>query len=53
MWELSEPSQGAKLKLTHSGHETFPRDNPIFSRESGQAGWDYFIQESLKAFLEG
>ena len=52
-WELSATPGGTKLKLTHQGHETFPRDNPIFSRESGEAGWDYFLRESLKAFLEG
>ena len=51
-WELSETPDGTKLRLTHSGHETFPQDNPIFKREMGVAGWKYFIQESLKAFLE-
>lgn len=51
-WELSEVRDGTNLKLTHEGHETFPQDNPIFSRESGQAGWEYFLRESLKAFLE-
>ncbi len=51
-WELSETPNGTKLKLTHKGIETFPQDNPVFSRESGQAGWDYFLHESLKAFLE-
>ncbi len=51
-WELSEVRDGTNLTLTHEGHETFPQDDPIFSRESGQAGWEYFLQESLKAFLE-
>lgn len=51
-WELLETSGGTKLKLTHKGQETFPQDNPIFSREAGVAGWTYFIQERLKAFLE-
>ncbi len=50
-WELSETPGGTKLKLTHKGHETFAQDNPIFSRESGEAGWGYFVHESLKAFL--
>ena len=52
-WELSETSNGTKLKVTHKGHETFPGDNPIFSRESGEAGWGYFLHESLKSFLGG
>ncbi|MHC4664643.1 MAG: SRPBCC family protein [Planctomycetota bacterium] len=51
-WELSETPDGTKLKLTHKGIETFPQDDPIFSRESGEAGWEYFLHESLKAFLE-
>ena len=52
VWELSETPNGTKLLLTHEGHETFPQDDPVFSRKSGQAGWDYFVCESLKAFLE-
>ena len=51
-WELSETPGGTKLKLTHTILESFPQDDPVFSRESGQAGWDYFLHESLKAFLE-
>ncbi len=52
VWELSETPNGTKLKLTHEGHETFPQDDSVFSRESGQAGWEYFLHQSLKAFLE-
>ena len=52
-WELSETPNGTKLTLTHSVVEPFPQDNPVFSRESGQAGWNYFICESLKTFLDG
>lgn len=51
-WELSEEGGGTKLKLTHVGQETFPQDEPLFSRESCQAGWDYFLHDSLKAFLD-
>lgn len=51
-WELSEVPDGTKLRLTHAGHETFPQDDPNFSRESCQAGWEYFLDQRLKAFLE-
>ncbi len=51
-WDLSETAKGTKLVLTHEGIETFPQDNPVFSRESGQGGWDYFIRDSLKRFLQ-
>jgi hypothetical protein len=50
-WHLAEHPEGTKLTLTHQGWETFPRDNPVFTRESGEAGWRYFIQERLPAFL--
>ena len=51
-WELSETPAGTTLRLTHEGHETFPEDDPAFSREQGQAGWDHLVRKSLKAFLE-
>ncbi|MFQ5525224.1 MAG: SRPBCC domain-containing protein [Thermoanaerobaculia bacterium] len=51
-WELSETPSGSKLRLTHEGHETFPRDDPAFSRKAGEAGWKYFLQESLKGFID-
>ena len=51
-WELSETADGTKLSFTHEVTESFPQDNPIFSRESGIAGWEYFINQSLKNFLE-
>jgi uncharacterized protein YndB with AHSA1/START domain len=52
VWELSETPGGTRLKFTHEGYETFPQDNPSFTRESCQAGWDYFLGVRLKAFLE-
>lgn len=50
-WELSGASAGTKLLFTHTGRETIQGD-PIFSRENCEAGWKYFIHESLKAFLD-
>jgi len=52
IWELSSKSGGTALKFTHQGHETFPQDNPDFTRESCYIGWDYFISLRLKNFLE-
>lgn len=51
LWELTPANGGTKLTLTHAVHEPFPDDNPIFSRESGEAGWAYFLNESLESFL--
>lgn len=52
LWELSDVAGGTRLRLTHSGSETYPGDEPAFQREKGVAGWTYFLQESLKGFLE-
>ncbi len=50
-WMLTEKGQGTQLNLVQIGIETFDQSDPIFSRESGEAGWDYFIRESLANFL--
>jgi uncharacterized protein YndB with AHSA1/START domain len=51
-FELTPSGEGTHLKLTHRGLETFPKDEPAFSRESGVQGWTYFICQSLKTFLD-
>ncbi len=50
-WKLSKTDEGTKLVLTWTGIESFPQDIPEFTRESGIAGWEYFIQQSLPSFL--
>lgn len=54
-FELSE-TEGepwkTKLKLLHSGLETFPADNPDLARANFEAGWKYIIGTSLKNYLE-
>jgi len=50
-WELSPVPGGTKLHFTCEGIETFPQDNPAFTRESCQGGWEYFLYERLKAHL--
>lgn len=52
-FELFETDERTKLKLTSEVIENFPQDIPEFKRESGVAGWNYFIGESLKGYLEG
>ena len=49
-WELSQEGGGVKLTLTHEGQESI-QGHPLFSRENGIAGWTYFLQQNLKAFL--
>lgn len=50
-WELYEVPGGTRLRLIHRGQETFPKDNPAFSRENCQAGWEYLLHEGLAGFL--
>jgi len=49
--ELFEKNKQTLLKLTNEGLENFPEDIPEFKRESCQGGWEYFIQQNLKAYL--
>ena len=51
-FELSKADKMTKLKLTETGIESFPQDNPDFTRESWTEGWNYFICDRLKEFLE-
>ena len=47
-WELSTENNKTKLRLSHTGIETFPKDNPDFTRESCTGGWTYFYAKDLK-----
>ena len=51
-FELFEENHLTKLRLTHQVLEDFPDDIPEFKRESGVEGWTFFINKSLKEFLE-
>jgi len=50
-WELFEEGDQTRLRLTHTGLETFPQDDPSFAKESFAKGWTYITGTSLKDFL--
>jgi uncharacterized protein YndB with AHSA1/START domain len=50
-WDLSKAGDGSRLKLTFTEVASFPQDNPAFTRESCQGGWEYFFAR-LKGFVE-
>ncbi|SEM32108.1 Uncharacterized conserved protein YndB, AHSA1/START domain [Aquimarina amphilecti] len=52
-FELSKKENQTRLKLSLTVIEDFPSDIPEFSRESCIAGWNYFLGERLKEYLEG
>ena len=51
-FELSPEGDKTKLKLTHTGLETFVTDNPDFAKSSFVEGWRYIIGKSLLEYLE-
>ncbi len=51
-FELFEEGAKTKLKLTHSGLETFPMNNPDFAKKNFEAGWTEIVGTSLKNFVE-
>lgn len=51
-WELFEEGTNTRLKLTHSGLDTFSKDDPALARENFEQGWNYIVGTSLKEFLE-
>ncbi len=52
-FELFESGTGTRIKLTHSGLNTFPaKDDANFSKESFTAGWKEIIGTNLKDFVE-
>ncbi|MBS1915253.1 MAG: SRPBCC domain-containing protein [Bacteroidetes bacterium] len=52
-FELFSEGNQTKLKLTHSGLETFPQGLPDFARTSFEAGWTYVITKSLQEYVDG
>jgi uncharacterized protein YndB with AHSA1/START domain len=51
-FELFKTDRGVLLRVTNEGLESFPQNIPEFSRENCEAGWKYFINESLRELLE-
>jgi uncharacterized protein YndB with AHSA1/START domain len=49
--ELSPDGEKTRLKLTHTGIETFPR-TPAYARKNFEQGWTTIIGTELKQFVE-
>src|SRR4029077_18190244 len=50
-FELFGEGDRTRLKLTHSGIETFPK-TPAYARKNFEAGWTDIIGSELKQFVE-
>lgn len=51
-FELLDEGDKTRLRLTHTGLETFPADNPDFAKKNFTEGWTYITGTSLKEYLE-
>ncbi len=51
-WELFPEGDKTKIKLTHTGLETFPQNNKDFTKASFTGGWTHFVGSALKNFVE-
>jgi uncharacterized protein YndB with AHSA1/START domain len=51
-FELFEDEGKTRLKLTHEGIETFAAAGADFAKENFAEGWTYFVDKSLRNFLE-
>jgi len=50
-FELFGEGEKTRLKLTHTGIETFPK-TPAYARKNFEAGWTEIIGSELKRFVE-
>lgn len=51
-FELFTEGDKSRLKLTHEGINTFPRDIKDFVSENFVGGWQYLLDEALKEYLD-
>ena len=50
-FELFDEGNKTRVKLTHTGIETFPK-TPAYARKNFEAGWTAIIGSELKQFIE-
>ena len=51
-FEIFPGGDNTRVRLTHEGLDTLPQDNPDFAEENFREGWNSFIGEELKKFVE-
>lgn len=52
-FELFEEENKTRLKLTHSGVESFPQNDPDFVLGNFNGGWTQLVKELLRDYLLG
>jgi uncharacterized protein YndB with AHSA1/START domain len=51
-FELFPEGDQTLVRITHTGLEGFPQNNPDFAGSSFAEGWNYILGKSLKGFVE-
>ncbi|HWB62748.1 MAG TPA: SRPBCC domain-containing protein [Chitinophagales bacterium] len=51
-FELFAEADKTRLRLTHTGLETFPASNPDFEKKNFVAGWTHIIGAALPGYFE-
>jgi uncharacterized protein YndB with AHSA1/START domain len=51
-FELFADGEKTRVKLTHTGLETFPQDGGDYARENFVTGWNHILGKSLGNYLE-
>jgi uncharacterized protein YndB with AHSA1/START domain len=51
-FELFPDGDKTLVRITHTGLETMPQNNPDFAISSFSGGWNHILGESLKKFVE-
>jgi uncharacterized protein YndB with AHSA1/START domain len=51
-FELYDEDKKTRLRLTHTGLESFADDGPNFARENFAEGWTYILDKSLREYLK-
>lgn len=51
-FELFDEPGGTRVRITHTGLETFPYHLPEFAKSSFNQGWNHILGISLKEFVE-
>jgi len=50
-WELAAEGDKTRVKVTHTGIETFP-DTPAYARKTFETGWAQLVDSELRQFVE-
>jgi uncharacterized protein YndB with AHSA1/START domain len=50
-WELFPEGSSTRVKLTHTGLETFPESNPDLAAKNFAEGWTDIVGRSLREYL--